>query len=325
MLVNQDELHQYLGYDLHSLQQRVTFETLESLRDIDKETRRKFGLPLLDYLFLSHQIGNRGLFNLSLETGIDKGIIYRIFDFFQLPRLTVGEMHKRHWEDPEFRKNVVEKISDAVRDPEYRRKQSIASQRNWEDPEFVRKQSEGVKAKWRDPEFKSKISFSRKEKWEDPNYRQAVDPISGYRDDIGFDAKSAWEANFARILILLNRNFYTRRRFQITVDDEYRHLFDKGTVYKTIDFVVIRPNGKTVFYDMMKDPTTDPASHAKIKMLRRQYPNYDIRTIGERFYHKLRRRFQDCVDKSEKLIGWETSINNLRTNPSYFHRTPVVV
>ena len=81
-----------------------------------------------------------------------------------------------------------------------------------------------------------------------------------------------------------------------------------------MDFVVRDPRGNIVLYEIVAHPLENPVGYAKLEMLIHQYP-VDVRTIDRRFYDRLRKRFEDGINRDPLLSGWETLEDNLRTNP----------
>ncbi|MEM5797494.1 MAG: hypothetical protein QXD72_02430 [Candidatus Aenigmatarchaeota archaeon] len=96
MIVPEEELVNYLGNDLANLEGRISERTLRKLKDYDEYSVTEFQLPIIDYLFLSHQQGNRSLRILSKEIGISAPTLIRIFELYGLPIVGNAEAMRRN-------------------------------------------------------------------------------------------------------------------------------------------------------------------------------------------------------------------------------------
>ncbi|MEM5797492.1 MAG: hypothetical protein QXD72_02440 [Candidatus Aenigmatarchaeota archaeon] len=85
----------------------------------------------------------------------------------------------------------------------------------------------------------------------------------------------------------------------------------------SIDFVTTTPRGDIVLYEIMAHPLEDPLGYVKLEMLIQQYP-VDVRMVDEKFYKRLRRHFEERINATPFLSGWETKQDNLRTNPQKY-------
>jgi len=65
---------------------------------------------------------------------------------------------KKLWEDPEYRKKVLENQKIAMNTKEFKEKQSQILKKLWEDPENKKKQSNYLKKLWGDPKYRKKQS-----------------------------------------------------------------------------------------------------------------------------------------------------------------------
>lgn len=293
MIVPEEELVKYLGNQISSLEGIVQRGTLEKLgeyaKGLEDSSIKDEGLSLIDYLFLKHQQENKSLVTIARETGIARGTLRRIFDHYKLPTLQQAEAVKRNWEDPQFRERNAE-----------------ATRRNWEDPQFKKRQAEAVSKARLDPKNIA---------------RYYLPTIKGYRGDVGFDAQSSWEANFARILICCGRKFYTGETFILEVPTEYREIIGSDKTKMRVDFVSETPRGDIVMYEIMAHPLEEPIGYAKLELLIQQHP-VDVHIIDKRLYKRLEAHFKARIDNDPMLAGWETSQDNLRTNPRRYGRIP---
>ena len=103
----------------------------------------------------------------------------------------------------------------------------------------------------------------------------------GYREDIGFYVRSNWEANFARILILEEKDFiYEPKSFQLTSCISYTPDFLVGDIlYEVKGFM-------------------DEISSLKIALFREKYPDKELKIIDGNEYNDLRNKYKS-------LIKWE--------------------
>lgn len=259
------------------------------------------------------------------------------------------------WRDPEYREKMLSANRRLWEDQDYRQRHGASVRRLWEDEEFRRRNMDGVKRNWQNPEFREKMNTIIKNRWKDPDFRRKIlessrksrrdnpdyekrrieatrrarlDPnnigkyalptISGYRRDIDFIAQSTWEANFARVLMYCNRDFYTKEIFRLNVPDCYRHLFRSGETEMWIDFVTSDNRGSIVLYDIVAHPLEEPAGIAKMDMLRHQYPDLNVRIIDEETYERFRDYFEGKINDDMRFRGWETYQDNLRTSPQKY-------
>ena len=96
MIVPEEELVNYLGNDVNSLEGKIKQATLEKLRRYDAHTIEEFSLPAIDYIFLAHQKGTRSLRALAKEVRISHDTLCRVFDFYGLPTMTQAEGVRRN-------------------------------------------------------------------------------------------------------------------------------------------------------------------------------------------------------------------------------------
>lgn len=109
---------------------------------------------------------------------------------------------------------------------------------------------------------------------------------SGFRKDIGHYVRSSWEANFARILQYLNKNYkFEPDVFELIDKDKneltYRPDFKVGDKYYEV---------KGFWYDDAKE---------KFELFKQQYPEIEIEVINNEKYKKLKNAYKD------KIKEWE--------------------
>lgn len=256
---------------------------------------------------------------------------------------------RKRWQDPEFRERnaplMASLLLKRIANPTIKARQLERTRRmlveRWQDPEFRRRVNEGMKRIWQDAEFRQRQSEATRRLWQDPEFRKRnaaevirarFDPlmadryplptIHGFRGDIGFYAQSTWEANFARILLHLGIQFYTREAFHLKVPEEYQNVLKMEETVLRIDFVVEDKRRNLTLYEIMAHPTEEPIGWCKLQMLKEQYPGLRIRVVTEKYYKRLMRRFKERINSDPKLYGWETYEDNLRINPNRYQGIP---
>jgi len=184
MIVTKENLIHHLGNDLDDLEGNFRKGVLDKLRRYDYYTTKEFDLPVIDYLFLAHQQGNKSIRKLSEETSLSVATLRKIFGFCGLPILKQSEASSRalylNWQDPEFRRRHDERgreILDILwKDSEFRELQAEAARKTWQDPEFRERQAEGTRRKWQDPEYRERQTETVREVLnrlnQDPEFRK---------------------------------------------------------------------------------------------------------------------------------------------------------
>jgi hypothetical protein len=232
----------------------------------------------------------------------------------------------KRWQNPIYRERTIRAISESATEywniPENREKRLRISRQLWADQDFRESMIEASKERWNDPEFRVKMSEKSRETWRRRGYEEFrnehLPTHSGFRSDIGFNAKSAWEANVARALLYNGRIFETDVPLDLVVEGEYDEMFESGTMRLFIDFLAFNENSGIKAYEIVSHYFENPRGLAKVEMLMTQYPRLNVKLINERFYKKLRSRFRDRINSDSRFIAWEDSNYNITTNPSDF-------
>jgi len=147
-------------------------------------------------------------------------------------------------------------------------------------------------------EKKEKISQTLKR-----NYAQGMkvsNSKNGYRTDLKMSFRSTWEANFARILILLNRHIiYEQDRFPI-MDSGGKIDFVYVSDFKLENGHYIEIKGhaesRNCWTCECKRCIRDKKKMQKVKS---QYPGVSVSLFGKREYATLKARFRERIDKWE--------------------------
>lgn len=105
---------------------------------------------------------------------------------------------------------------------------------------------------------------------------------SGYRKDLKHFVRSSWEANFARILNILNLE-YLYEKFTFTLAN--------GETY-TPDFYI---PSKDIFYEIK-----GWESNTKHHRFQSEFPNYKLHIISEKHYNRIISRFGDRIIISDR-------------------------
>lgn len=133
------------------------------------ETRQKIS-QILKEKYASGEVKKRTL---------DPEKVRRGFTHTEETRKKISDSLKKKWaEDPEYRATMAEKTGTANGDSEVRQKISASLKKKWEDPEFraemMQKMStrKGKTGLPHDQSHRDKISAAMKAKWQDEDYRQ---------------------------------------------------------------------------------------------------------------------------------------------------------
>lgn len=107
----------------------------------------------------------------------------------------------------------------------------------------------------------------------------------GFRDDINHFVRSTWEANFARFLQFMKIDYeYEKHRFKLSNDSAYSPDFfikDSGLFIEIKGYM-------------------DDKSKEKIKLFRKEYPQYKLKILGVNEYPKFKEIFHIF-----RIKGWE--------------------
>lgn len=243
------------------------------------------------------------------------------------------EMMLARWADPDYRERHAQMNRDRTYDSEtldgFRERGSTILKALWEDPEFRARQIDRSRAHMntmrQNPKFiEAGIEASRlrlRNLWQNPEYRArmreklVLSTIYGYRSDIDFNANSTWEANIARVLTHIGRDFVTRQDLEIVTTQEQSHLFSASKTTFTVDFVTLDNRGNFVIYEIMAHPFKDPIGWTKFMLAKEQYPQFRFVAITKEMYERIRARFEDRINNDPQFHGWENKNDNLKTNP----------
>jgi hypothetical protein len=175
--LQRNELHSRIK-NKHGIIREVVFETHDEQESFEKE------IQLIQELQTYVHHGKGGA---NFTLGGEGGSGYKFTEeqrekLYDNPvhRKKMSEIHKKRWEDPEYREKIKklwedperrEKLSESLKklweDPEHKEKKSKSSKKMWEDPEIKKK----IKEKFNDPEAKKKMCEYKKKLWEDPEFR----------------------------------------------------------------------------------------------------------------------------------------------------------
>jgi hypothetical protein len=146
----------------HGIIREVVFESRNEQEAFDKEVQ------LIQELQTHIDHGNGGA-NFTLGGEGVSG-----YKHTKEQREVWSELHKKRWEDPEFKEKMKETHKKRCEDPEIRKKMSESQNKRWEDPEYKENMSEIKKKIWEDPEYKEKMRESVKKQWENPEHREKI-------------------------------------------------------------------------------------------------------------------------------------------------------
>lgn len=137
--------------------------------------------------------------------------------------------------------------------------------------------------------------------------------VSGFRPDIGHNANSTYEANIYRIFQKEKKNYKreTENIFPIVFPDQSIHNYIIDIC--DIDGLFAAPGTFIEIKGYM-----DERSLLKINCFKRQYPQYNLIIIG----NKYQKNYQPDIDYRQlenkykvQIPLWETSHDNIKTNP----------
>lgn len=240
-------------------------------------------------------------------------------------REKITDMMVARWADSNSREELLNSLREGIRE-------------FWADPERVAKKLEKItpeqrkmKAEimaqisnrlWSDPQHREKIVNSDRRRWRRRGYEDSRNEYlptnSGFRRDIGFNAKSCWEANIARILLFCGREFTRNFPLEITIEQEYEDIFEPGNSTFFVDFISDNKKGSSKVYEIIAHYLENPIGIAKADMLLHQYPNMPIKIIDQKTYKRLQNHFKDRINEDPRFVGWEETGYNIKTNPEDF-------
>lgn len=62
----------------------------------------------------------------------------------------------------------------------------------------------------------------------------------------------------------------------------------------------------------------NPIGWVKAELLIEQHPELQVKLVTQTFYQRLQRHFENLIDETDSLCGWEKTGNNLKTNPEKY-------
>lgn len=109
---------------------------------------------------------------------------------------------------------------------------------------------------------------------------------AGRREDLGIYVRSTWEANVARLLILLQKNgdIYSWR--YEPRDKEFEFPVKRGSKFYLPDFEVIEKEGDDPIFWEVKG-FMDQKSRTKLKRMQKYFPDIKIVLIDKKAYRSL--------------------------------------
>ncbi len=317
---------------------KVGKENLRKLIDAEAQLDNPDGLIFL--LACRHLSEGVSLRSLAKELNVNPMFFNELFGRLSLPKLTRIEALRKKWQDQDFRARQAEAARHVWQDPEFRAKNAEIIQQLWRDPDFRIKQADAARrmfeARWQDPDFKSKKADASRQMWQNQEFREKIaeavrrarmnpdnlsryklPTIYGYRKDVGF-AQSAWEANLARVLSLIGRDYQSHQVFELDISDSYQDFFNDTRTSLDIDFLTVDKRGRVVGYEIMAHPLEDPASWVKLELVGSQFPRITFKVVSSKFYRRLAMRFSKRINEDPRFAGWENQQDNLKNNPQKY-------
>jgi len=226
----------------------------------------------------------------------------------------IGRMNRGRSHTREARAKMRQVKLNKVRSEETKRKISIAlsgrrgkkhteaTKRKMSEAKQGERRSEETKERIREARLGRKSSEATKEKqrkamlkkWQDPKYaakiigggRSAIK--CGFREDVGHYVRSGWEANFARLLKFLKREYeYEPKRFVIETDGEVVTTYLPDFYLVDLDrYIEI----KGWWY---------PGDLRKVELFQEAYPDIGLDIIERADYKRLKSKFSKLVPNWE--------------------------
>lgn len=125
----------------------------------------------------------------------------------------------------------------------------------------------------------------------------ASKPKRGFREDLGFSVRSAWEANYARYLKLLEKQgqikawHYEPREFKFPVK--------RGVRSFRPDFEIMENTGRIEYHEVKGFMT--PTSRVALNHMKRYYADYVVHVIDRKAYKEIEKKLGALIDEWE----WE--------------------
>jgi len=191
-------------------------------------------------------------------------------------REKVKKSLKEYWETHEHTPETIETIRQA----------RLGSKHSEETKQKMSEQKLGDKNPAKRPEVRRKISKAKREavakgQFEVPSSNRFR---RGFREDLGHRARSSWEANFARLLLFLGRDYeYEPKRFPLyegdTIVDSYLPDFFVGDHY----------------CEIWGYPGNVDKKQERIERFRKEYPEHELVIINDEEYRELEKKFSQFV------------------------------
>ena len=219
---------------------------------------------------------------------------------YDLQEERVELMRKLYFDEFKSKKDVCKALNIGER-----RMLRIFKQQGWKfrtQKELSKKRDYSGLQKWRKengswckgltkehPKMKSLIEMGRETQIKNgkskgknnPMYGKVTRVVGGHRKDLGHSTRSSWEANFARILRILNIKYdYEKYTFELKEGDTY-----------TPDFYI---PSKDKFYEIKGWEKTD-----KHYRFIEQYPDKKLVIIKEKQYNRLMKKFGGIISVSD--------------------------
>ena len=182
--------------------------------------------------------------------------------------------------------------------------------------------TDAMRRRWQNSRYKEHMANMVREYWDNASFedfrKEFLPSYSGFRRDVGFNAKSCWEANLARVLLYCERKFDIDVPLELEIPEELRYLFRDGKAILFIDFISTTKDGRIRAYEISAHSFENPKGRAKLELLSQQYPELNIQGVDKHFYRRLEKTFKDKINADSRFVAWEDSRYNIRTNPQNF-------
>lgn len=128
--------------------------------------------------------------------------------------------------------------------------------------------------------------------------RRRYGSTGGKRTDLdGLYVRSTWEANVARVLVMLQERGLVEK-WEYEPDEFEFESIKRGTRFYKPDFKVWFPEMDPVYWEVKG--YLDPVSKTKLKRMARYYPDVEVVLIDKVRYAKIEKLFRPFIPEWEE-------------------------
>ena len=158
MIIPEEQFPDYIGRTDRGLPNRFPQRIVKRMMEIEEAQ----GVPFSEYLLRRHHKDKKPVVEIAQEVGVGVTAIERLFEFYEIPKMTSPEIQSFLFQTPEHREKVRKRREERNKDPEYVKRRSETNRRvarnNWSNPEYAAARSRASKRMWEDPEYRKMMS-----------------------------------------------------------------------------------------------------------------------------------------------------------------------